>query len=155
MAKPITTIRKKELSNEEKRKQNLSEIEQALADNKEAILEGIECMKKLHESGALELFNALISRKEQVLENIVKEAKKEPNLKTLKNLSGLIMLFGSFDIEKVQMMSAKVNNGIKEAMDHRNTKSTSLFQLLTALKDPDINRAVTMLMKFLKGMGKS
>lgn len=156
MAKPITTIKKMEISKEEERKQHLNEIEQAIAENKEAILEGIQCVKKLHDAGVLELFNAFLSRKDQVLENVVKEASREPNLNVLKNLSGLLMLLGTFDIEKVQMMTTKLNNGIKEAIDHSHTKdSTTIFQLLTALKDPEINRAITMLLHFLKGMGKS
>ncbi|ASS90686.1 MAG: DUF1641 domain-containing protein [Bacillaceae bacterium] len=156
MAKPITTIKKIEVSQEEKRKQNLLEIEQALADNKEAVLEGIACLRKLHDAGVLEIANALLARKDQVLENVVKEVSRKPNIDVLKNIVNLLMLLGTIDLEKLQVMTTRMNAGIQEAAASVNKEeTTSFFQLLSALKDPDINRSITMLLHFLRGMGKS
>lgn len=155
MAKPITTIKKLEISNEEKRKQAITEIEQALTDNKEAVLEGITFLGKLHDSGLLEIANALLSNRHQILENVIKEAGKRPNIDILKNAANLFMLLGTIDIEKLKLMTEKLDAGMAEAAASINEdKTTSIFQLIGALKDPDINRSITMLLQFLKGMGK-
>lgn len=155
MAKPITTIKKQELTQEDMKQQGLHEIEAAITENKDAILQGIELMSHLHKAGALEMMNALLARKDEVLKNIVSEANREPNANILKNASQLLMLLGSIDVENLQKMSSKMNDGLREAASSIDSKeTTSIFQLLSALKDPEINRAITMLLHFLKGLGR-
>ncbi|WP_243292252.1 DUF1641 domain-containing protein [Bacillus sp. FJAT-47783] len=155
MAKPITTIKKQELTQEEMKQQSLHEIEAAISDNKDAILQSIELMSHMHKTGALEMMNALFARKDEVLKNIVSEANREPNANILKNASQLLMLLGTIDIENLQKMSSKMNDGLREAASSIDSnEKTSLFQLLSALKDPEINRAITMLLHFLKGLGR-
>lgn len=54
----------------------------------------------------------------------------------------------------------KITNGIKKGLESsmaslNNGKELNTFQLMKLMKDPEINRAITFLLAFFKGMGKS
>ncbi|MDY0406057.1 hypothetical protein P5G51_012240 [Virgibacillus sp. 179-BFC.A HS] len=51
MAEPITKIKRLEVSKEALEQQDLQEINHAVIENKEAILQGIDLLASLHEKG--------------------------------------------------------------------------------------------------------
>lgn len=157
MSKPISNIKRLVVNEETKKQRDLEEIETALADNKEAILETVDLIRHLHERGTLEFLNGLFSQGDEVFSIIVDELNQPNNSRVLENFVGLAGILGSIDVEQLKVMANQMNNGLREAAateEAGDDGPRNIFQLMKALKDPEINRSVSMLLGFLKGMGK-
>lgn len=154
MAKPIKNIKKYEMSREEQVDQDVAEVREAVADNKDAILKGIKLLKALDEGGTLDSAYAFTKTKKEALGNIVEEISKEQYTPLLQNLPELVFLLGEIDIKAVRDFSSRVNQGFEEMESGSSEQKTSFLDVAKALKDPEINKSVTMLLQFLKGMGR-
>ncbi|HET7577752.1 MAG TPA: DUF1641 domain-containing protein [Bacillales bacterium] len=155
MAKPISKIDRIVVDEDAKKQQDLQEIEGALADNKEAVMETLDLLGHLHDRGLLELMNGFFSQGDEVFRNVVKEINKPNHSQILENVVGLAGLLGSIDVQQLKMLTERANNGLNEAASTVETEEQiGVFHLLKALKDPEINRSIGMLMRFLKGMGR-
>ncbi|PLR86845.1 hypothetical protein CVD25_17185 [Bacillus canaveralius] len=155
MAKAIKKIHRIEVNEQEKRKKDLREVEDALIDNKEAILQSLQVLHHMHERGILSVLNGLLGQGDRVLNILVKAADKPENTNAIKNLLLMVGTLGMINVQQLEPFLLKVDAGIARVAKHANTEEkTSYFDLVGALKDPEINRAVTLLLNFLKGMGQ-
>ncbi|HLS08076.1 DUF1641 domain-containing protein [Lentibacillus sp.] len=154
MAEKISHIKRMEISEESIQERNLDEITQSISENKEAVLKGIDLLETLNQSGTLDTLNAFVKHREDALENIVKEVNKPQYTAILENLPRLIMLIGELNVTGMEQFAGKLNHGVKEAAVSKVSEKTSYLDLIKALKDPEINRSITMLLQFLRGMGK-
>lgn len=156
MANPITNIKRMEVSEEVTREQNMDEITKAVSENKEAILKGIDFLGTLNESGLLDMTHALVKQKETALDNVMRELNKPQYSATLENMMKMVLLVGELHVDELADFIGKLNNGLEEslAFDNSDKTKTSYMDLIKALKDPEINRSVTMLLQFMRGMGK-
>ncbi|MGP4068351.1 DUF1641 domain-containing protein [Halobacillus sp. B29] len=156
MAKPITSIKKYEASREEQIEKDFEEVKAAIADNKTAILKGIDLLKALEESETLDAATAFTYKRKEILANIVEEINRDMYTGILENIPEIVYLLGDLDLKTVRDVTSKLNQGMEEmnAAASSNEK-TSVLDLAKALKDPEINRSITMLMNFLKGMGRN
>ncbi|MGD6901979.1 DUF1641 domain-containing protein [Bacillus infantis] len=155
MAKAITHIQRKTLSEEEKRKKDLMEVEDALIENKEAILESLKVMRNMHDRGVLSLLSGLFGQGDKVLDIFVRAADKPETSNTLKNLLLMGGTLGMINVKQLEPFLLKIDSGIARVAEAGDTQEkTSFFDLAKSLKDPEINRAVTLLLTFLKGMGQ-
>ncbi|MCA1040343.1 DUF1641 domain-containing protein [Bacillus infantis] len=155
MAKAITHIQRKTLTEEEKRKKDLMEVEDALIDNKEAILESLKVMRNMHDRGVLTLLSGLFGQGDKVLDILVRAADKPETSNTLKNLLLMGGTLGMINVKQLEPFLLKIDSGIARVAEAGDTQEkTGFFDLAKSLKDPEINRAVTLLLTFLKGMGQ-
>lgn len=154
MANPITTIKRMQVPEEEIKQQNLTDVLDAVSKNKEAILKGIDLLTEVHDSGALDMLYALVRQKDEALKNIVEQANEPTYASILENLSDLLLLAGDLPVDDLAHFLGKFNQGFQEARLSQNKIDTSLMDLLKAMKDPEVNRSVSMLLGFLRGMGK-
>ena len=155
MAKAIKQIKRIEVSEEEKRANDLKEIEDALIENKDALLETLNVVGGMKERGILNLLNGLFGEGDRVLKVIVDLLNVPENTTALKNLMLLFGAAGKINVQDLEPLLLKVNAGIENVAEHsEGMEKTGYLDLLRALKDPEINRSLTILMTFLKGMGK-
>lgn len=154
MAEPITSIKRMEIPEEVIKQQQLDEVLTAVSENKDAILQGINLLASLQDKGFLQLITALIIHKEEAVENIMNELNKEQYTEILGNLGKLAFLIGDLPMDDIQYFTGKINHGLNEARTFERTEPTKPMDLLKALKDPEINKSITMLLQFLRGMGK-
>lgn len=157
MANPITEIKRMEFPEAVVKEQNLTEVTEAVSENKEAILKGIELIATINESGSLDAINALVKHRKDAMENIVGEINKPQYTSTIENLSKLVFLIGDIDVSEISYFAEKINEGMKEAKETNDNdqSNTSYMVLFKALKDPDVNKSITFLLSFLRGLGKS
>ncbi|SDO45496.1 DUF1641 domain-containing protein [Alkalicoccus daliensis] len=156
MAKAIKTIEPIKKTQEEIRKEALEEIQDALVDNKEAVLGTIDMMKNLEKSGVTRFLNGLFSEADQVLEVVVQEAAKEENTNALRNALLLMGTLGTIDMKQIEPLLLKVNNGVARVAENPDPeKKTGYVELMKKLKDPEVNRSLTILVRFLEGMGQT
>ncbi|WP_419880955.1 DUF1641 domain-containing protein [Peribacillus sp. B-H-3] len=155
MAKAIRNIERIKISEEDKRKQDLEEIEHALLKNKDAILESLQVMEYMQSRGVLAMMNGLLGQSEKVLDILVKTADRPETTNMLKNLLLMVGTLGVLDVKQLEPVILKVNSGIARVAEAKDTEEkTSYFDLVRSLKDPEINRALTFMLTFLKGMGQ-
>lgn len=155
MAKAITNIEPVKRSKEEERKESLEEIQDALVENKESVLSTIELMKNMEKSGVTSIVNGLFAEGDKVLDVIVQEAVKEENTNALRNVLLLMGTLGTIDMKQIEPLLLKVNNGVARVAENPDPeKKTGYIELLKKLKDPEVNRSLTIMVRFLEGMGE-
>ncbi|MFD2924065.1 DUF1641 domain-containing protein [Halobacillus naozhouensis] len=154
MAKSIRSVKPMEVPREEQIEKDVSEVKEAVADNKDAILKGIKLLKALEEGGTLDSAYAFTKKKKEALGYVANELNKEQYTPLIENLPELVFLLGELDVKSLRELTDRVNQGIEQMNTEDPAKKTSVFDLAKALKDPEINRSITMMMQFLKGMGR-
>ncbi|WP_082234380.1 DUF1641 domain-containing protein [Halobacillus massiliensis] len=154
MGKAITNIKRLEIPKEEQLEKDYQEVKQALAENKDSILTAIELLKALNEGGTLDTARALVHSKKDALGYVVNEISKETYSPLLENLPELFYLLVELDVKSIREVTNRLNSGVEEMQKADLNDRTSVFDLAKSLRDPEINRSITMMMQFLKGMGR-
>ena len=154
MAERIQKITRLHYTEEELEEKDHQELRKSLSENKDAILKGIEFLKTLESQGMLDMIDASLKQKEEILTNVVTEADKEQYTGIFENAGALLFLIGKLDVGEIESFTSKLNNGLKNANETDPDETTSLMGLIRALKDPEINRGIVTMMNFLKGLGQ-
>lgn len=155
MARPITNIKRMKISDQTVHDQNILEIIEALSEHKVAVLKGIQLLAVFQENGTLDMLHALLKQSDVALANLVHELNKPKYTATLENLNKLFLLLGELNVEDLHHFIQGMNKGLENVRDLTHLKKTSYMDVLKAMKDPDINKSVTLLLQFLRGMGRT
>ncbi|MET1179038.1 DUF1641 domain-containing protein [Peribacillus simplex] len=155
MAKATKVINRITLSDEERRRIELEDIERTLLENKEVIKETFEVMKGMQDRGILSMVNSLLKEGDKVLNILVKTADTPETANTLKNLLLILGTLGSLNVQQLEPLILKVNSGIARVAEAGKTPDKpSYLALMRSLNDQEVKQAMTFLMTFLKGMGE-
>ncbi|TMN23402.1 DUF1641 domain-containing protein [Lentibacillus cibarius] len=155
MAEKLSNVKRKEVHAETIRQHNLEEVATAVSENKEAILKGIDLLESLNQSETLDMLTALVKHREDALANVMRELNKPEYAAPVENITKLFQIAGKLDVDETRYVADRMNHAVKEAAASEATGKTSYMDLLKALKDPEINRSITMMLQFLRGMGKA
>ncbi|MFK4300622.1 uncharacterized protein YjgD (DUF1641 family) [Paenibacillus sp. RC254] len=154
MAKPISIVRKRVLTEEERQKQSLDQLTADLADNGVALQKTLEIVRELHDSGLLEAAQSMLKAKESIAKIAVGQATRKPVTNIINNLMGAAGMLSEVDPELMKKLVGSVTSGLNEAEHLKQNKKTRLRDLMKAMNDPDVNRAMGFGIHFLKGLGK-
>ena len=154
MANPTRKIKRMEISEEQVIDQNVDEVRRAISANKDSILSGIKTLTALDQGGLLETTSALVNHRKEITKNVVQEINKPQYAGALHNLGQMLFLLGDLNVDKMEEFTGKINKGLETMGETKQDEHTSYVGLLRSLKDPEVNRSLTMLLNFLKGMGK-
>ncbi|WHY89572.1 DUF1641 domain-containing protein [Neobacillus cucumis] len=156
MAQPITMIKKEIPTKEELESEKLANLQTQLAEKEEALNKLMDLVGELHDSGMLDSANAMLQAKEKIAEIALHQVNREPVTNFINNFMSASMAFTDFQPEQTKKLISGVAAGIEEGTEFvQSNKKVGVFDLMKALNDPDINRAVGFGIHFLKGMGKS
>lgn len=155
MAKAIQKVEKLPVNPVFEAEKNKEELVDTIVQHKDSITSLIRIVDKLESRGLLEIVEALLTRGDKVL-SILMEELNEPKLRNiLDRLVNVAEIIGDIEIEKLKHLTTQVNAGIVEAESQlKDNKETTLVDLLRTLRDPEINRTITVFLGFLKGAGK-
>ena len=155
MAKATKVINRINISDEERRRIELEDIERTLLENKEVIKETFEVMKGMQDRGILSMVNSLLKEGDKVLNILVKTADTPETANTLKNLLLILGTLGTLNVQQLEPLILKINSGIARVAESDKTpEKPSYLALLRSLNDQEVKQAMTFLMTFLKGMGE-
>ncbi|XHU80498.1 DUF1641 domain-containing protein [Peribacillus simplex] len=155
MAKATKVINRISISDEERRRIELEDIERTLLENKVVIKETFEVMKGMQDRGILSMVNSLLKEGDKVLNILVKTADTPETANTLKNLLLILGTLGTLNVQQLEPLILKVNSGIARVAEADKTpEKPSYLALLRSLNDQEVKQAMTFLMTFLKGMGE-
>ncbi|RWR13140.1 DUF1641 domain-containing protein [Siminovitchia fortis] len=155
MAEPIKNIQFKPMDEEAQRRQDMMEIEDALLANKDSILDVLEVIGHLKHRGILDIAKGLLGQGDKVMDIAVNLANMPENKNSLKNLLLLLGTIGMINVTQLEPILLKLNAGIARVaeIEDKESEKTSYLGMARALRDPEINRSITMLLEFLRGMG--
>src|SRR5699024_3887476 len=120
----------------------------------DAILKGSGLLTTVHESGALDMLDALVKQKDEAIKNVAEQANKPPYATILANSSDLCVLGKDLPVDEWNHFIGKLNQGLNEACTAESEENISYMGLIKALKNPEINRSLTIMLGFLRGMGR-
>jgi len=153
MAKPISLIRKKLLTEEERQEATISKLKQQLAESNEALEKSLSILRELHDSGLLEAAESMLKAKAKIAEITLGQISR-PEITNLIN-NGMAAAGALTSLEPE--MTTKLMNGLSAGLQEAQTPDEnriSMFSLMKSLRDPDVNRAVRFGLRFLKGLGR-
>lgn len=155
MAQPIKIIKKVELTEEQKKAQSLESLISEVAQNKDSLLDTLQLLQELHNSGILEAMNSLVKAKEQVAKVAVGQMTREPVTNLINNAMAAGGALTTLDPEMTKKLMNGVAKGLEKADQGLQSNSkVGILDLLKVLNDPDINRAIGFGLNLLKGVGE-
>ena len=155
MAKPISYINKKVLTEEEQKQQMLNQLSDSLLENSETIINTLKIMKDLNDIGILPAVHNMMEAKEDIVKIILGLVNREPVTNIINNLMGAAGMLSAIDPELLGKLLKSLGNGMAEGQAYlEDPKKIGLFDLMKVLKDPDINRAMGFGIHLLKGLGQ-
>ncbi|MDR0268232.1 DUF1641 domain-containing protein [Paenibacillus sp.] len=153
MAEPISLIKKRVLSEEELKQQSLNQLKDSVAEHEQAIDKAIDVLNELYGSGILEATESLLKAKAKVAEIALHQAKRPEVTNIINNGIAAAGALSAISPEQTTKMFSGIAKGLEEARKPQEKKLT-VFSLMGALNDPDVNRAIGFGLQFLKGLGK-
>lgn len=155
MAVPITSIKKKQLTAEQIQEQKLEELQALLAKQDEALEKILSITGELNDSGVLDAVAAMVKAKEQIAKIAVDQVSREPITNLINHVMNASAVMSSIDPAITSKLVESVRSGLNEAELYRdNDEKVGVIQLMTLLKDDDINRGLKFGLDFMKGMGR-
>ena len=140
MAKEITVIKKKVVTEEEQKQQVADELLNELSNNREAVEETMQLLAQLQKAGILDAAISLLAAKEDVSKIAVEQLNREPVKNALNNMMGAGEALSSVDPEITKQITSSLVTGLQFATDELNSgKKTKVMDFFKVLKDPDIN----------------
>ncbi|OES45676.1 DUF1641 domain-containing protein [Domibacillus iocasae] len=153
MASPITTLKKREWNEEEIKHQSLNKLTDSLTENEEALQKTMAIVRELHDSGILEAAESMLKAKENIAEVALGQVGRKEMTSLINNAMAAAGVLTAVDPEQTKKLLTGVAIGLEDAKEKQDQK-VGMFDLVKALKDPDINRAINFGLHFLKGIGK-
>ncbi len=155
MAAPITSIKRIERSEMEIQQDRLAELQKQIAEQEESLQKIMEITGELHKIGALDAVQAMLESKEKITGIALGQVSRDPVKNLLNNLMAGAGVLTAIDPATIHQLSKSVQKGLAEAeLGNDAGQKTGVIQLMKSINDPDINRALTFGMNFLKGLGK-
>ncbi|MDH6348924.1 MULTISPECIES: DUF1641 domain-containing protein [Brevibacillus] len=155
MARPITKIVKPEVTEEEKQAQTVDRVLESLAQNPEGIQATIKLLQELHDSGILGALNAAVEAKEDIAKIVVGQMVRPPVTNMINNAMAAAGGLTELDPDMTKKLMSGVTKGLQRADEAlQSGTKVGIFDLMKALRDPDINRAMGFGINLLKGIGE-
>ncbi|MCA1041131.1 DUF1641 domain-containing protein [Bacillus infantis] len=155
MAKPISVIQKTELTEEQLKQQSLENLLSGIVENKDSLLETLALLQELHDSGILDAAGSLLKAKEKAAHAAIGQLTREPVTNMINNAMAAGGILTQLNPETTAKLSKSLMAGMKKAEQGlKEDSKIGVFDLMKALKDPDINRVLGFGFNLLKGMGE-
>lgn len=156
MAKPSTSIQRTELNQTEATEQALQQLTQEVAKHSVALQSLLELAQELESSGVLAMGTSLLKAKDEVLKVVLEQVSKPGSTNAIQNTLRVVETFSRIDAQQVHILLNALVGGLESGREQFEKKPVlGFFDLVRALRDPDVNRALTLGLGVLKGMGES
>nr|WGE06266.1 DUF1641 domain-containing protein [Bacillus subtilis] len=152
----MTTIKKETKTAEQIKLEKIEELKELLAENEDAVSKTMTLMNELNDLGIFDAATSMLRAKEDIAKIALGQVSREP----VTNLINTMMVsrggaLTKADPEFTAKLLESVMAGTEQAQSFlKEDKKVGVLDLLKAMNDPDINRAVGFGLQFLKGMGK-
>jgi len=155
MAKAIRQINTSIPNPLDEQLQAVTELMNAVSENKDALITTIDILKGLHEMGVLTAAKSMLEQRTDIAAIVIQQL-NQPNMhNTIKNAMNALTFIGSINPEQLQAILNGVSQGFERSADVvKNGENQSLWKLGKSIRDPDVKASLSTMMEFLHGMGE-
>lgn len=151
MAQPIQQIVHQP---RDERREAQARVEEAVIQSADGIVDGLRLLQACEEKGLIPIVRALVEQGDDVLRVVVHAISRKGVTDGLKNLIGIVQFLSVVPPEDMERVFHAVASGLERATEQSEANARlGVYDLLRALRDPDVGRSLAMLFAFLKGMG--
>lgn len=154
MAERISKINRIEKSEEEIKAEGLSEVTDAIAENKDSILKAINLVKALDDAKLLDAMSGAVNGRGVIANKFAVELNKEQYTGLISNMASLVFLLGDLNVDDLTTMLNKVSKGLHVANQANPNQKTSITGLMGVLRDDEMNKSLTYMLNMLRGMSR-
>lgn len=155
MAKAITNIEKKKLSKEEEIVEDLHAILNQIAENRKAIQDILIILQEFHEAGLIDMLKGLLGTREKVGVLAIEQLNQPGMHNLIKNIMSGLQFLANVEADQFKMIFSGVSNGVKKVTESAEyQEQVGTFGIFKAIKDPGVNRTLTLMIHFLQGIGE-
>jgi uncharacterized protein YjgD (DUF1641 family) len=126
-----------------------------LEASSEAIRQLLELIRALDERGILRFSTDLLREEDRVIEVLSERFRPEDLRRAVANLEVLVRVFRDIDPAALGGIARALPSALTEARRAESDPAMGLFEMVSVLRDPDVNRGVRMVLGFLRGVGRS
>ncbi|WP_338447702.1 DUF1641 domain-containing protein [Niallia oryzisoli] len=156
MAKAIRQIKWEEHNQADIQAQDLNEILNALAENKEAVLACIELVKGMHDLKVFETGGALLKKSDEVGAIAMQQINQPAVHNMIKSGFGIFKFLGSMKPSQLETILEGVTQGMeKMSQTVEKAEKESFWKMRKRLSKPEIRIVLTSMFDFLEGMGSA
>ncbi|MHC0551309.1 helical membrane plugin domain-containing protein [Salinicoccus sp. CNSTN-B1] len=155
MARATKVIHKMKVDPEVEHDKALHEIEELFIEHKDSLNDVLKMMEKMREREFFNIANASLGQSSKIVTRLVTalDGSKAPH--SIHNLLLLFELLSSLDMDSLEPVAHKLNNGIAQAAKYdKSDRSSGYRELFAALKDPEVLAGLNMALQILKGLGQ-
>lgn len=154
MAKPTNVIARPVKTPEEERDAALEALLEGASDHTDALLSGLALLQSLHQRGVLEALAALAQKSDDALGIAMDTLAQPAYSQGAKNALILAQMLSSLEEETLVTTQRMVASGVRAfAGAQPPAKPLGVFDVLRALKDPDVSAGLAAVLALLKGIG--
>ena len=154
MAERISKIKRIQKSEAEIKAERLTEVTDAIAENKDSILKAIELVRALDEAKILDAAKGAVKQRGVIAEKLTNELNKDQYSGVIHNMGQMVLMLGALDPEALRVLLNKVNKGLHVANQASPNARTSIAGFMHVLKDDEMNQSLTYFLNMLKGMSR-
>jgi uncharacterized protein YjgD (DUF1641 family) len=130
-----------------------SRIERAPEKHAEAVLAAYELLQELHDQGVLDILRSAVAARDELLEQVIDNAKTPEAIRGIRNLLFWRRMLGSIEPEWFQGIFQAISEGLARATADQQ-KPVGLLGLLRRLMSKDSLRGLATAIDFLQAFGR-
>ncbi|WP_082234570.1 DUF1641 domain-containing protein [Halobacillus massiliensis] len=154
MAKAIKQIDKTFVTPEKKQQEDLNLILNQLAQNKESILLMVEIIEELRKFGLLDIAKGMLKTRHELGILAMEELDKPTVHDLVKSGIGAFNFITKVDPKQLDRILNGASEGLKGMTENLpEDEKLGMWGLVKSMRDPEVNRSLTAMVHFLKGMG--
>lgn len=153
MSEAIRTIVKTVETPQMRQATALADVETSIAENAQGVKQALTIVQLLQEKGLLDMTQALLEQSGEILTIVVGQAKQPQYATGFKNLLGLVQLLGAVDVSLISSLLAGVSKAKERVESGEAPQVNGLFEMLGALQEPAVKRALSFLVEALRNIG--
>jgi uncharacterized protein YjgD (DUF1641 family) len=121
----------------------------------ESLRSFLELLRLLDERGLLRFSTGLLKEEEHVISVLTERLEPGEVRATLRNVEVLVRAFRDVDPETLRGLASGVPRALEEAHRAQEDRPVGWLEVMSTLRDPDVNRGVRMVLGFLRGIGQA
>lgn len=153
MAREITRIEKRQVTQAEKDAQALGELLGAVAKHKDALIKFADIVGEMNEAGLLDVAQGVLKNRQQIGVLGITQMNKSGAQRFIKNSMSAVQFLGQLEPEHLKEVLGAVAHGLEQARPEN--RNLGMWGMVSRLRDPDVNSSISVMMNFLRGMGEA
>jgi len=123
--------------------------------SEESLNEIIKLLKNLQNKNAIKFLNSFLEKSDEILDAFLSWINRPENTNIVQNLLLVVGFSKNVEFEKFKKIIKALAYGINKGYEEiEKENKIGVVGLLRALRDPDINRSIRLILSILKSMGE-